>query len=75
MSDKLESINPATGDVVGVHAIDDAASVDAAVARARHAAQWWAIGTFADRKRVLDQWKGVLTRRMRPSSSSRSSVS
>ena len=64
MTDKLESINPATGDVVGVYAVDDAASVDAAVARARHTAEWWARGTFADRKHVLDQWKGVLTRRM-----------
>jgi acyl-CoA reductase-like NAD-dependent aldehyde dehydrogenase len=64
MTDKLESTNPATGDVVGVHAIDDAASVAAAVARARHAAQWWAGGTFADRKHLLDQWRGVLTRRM-----------
>jgi aldehyde dehydrogenase (NAD+) len=64
MRDKLASTNPATGDVVGVHAIDDAAAVDAAVARARHTAQWWARGTFADRREVLDQWKGVLTRRM-----------
>jgi acyl-CoA reductase-like NAD-dependent aldehyde dehydrogenase len=64
MTDKLESINPATGDVVGVHAIDDADSVAAAVARARHAAQWWSGGTFADRKHLLDQWRGVLTRRM-----------
>jgi acyl-CoA reductase-like NAD-dependent aldehyde dehydrogenase len=61
---KLESVNPATGDVVGVYAVDDAASVDAAVARARHTAQWWASGTFDERRRVLDQWKGVLTRRM-----------
>jgi aldehyde dehydrogenase (NAD+) len=64
MSDKLESLNPATGDVVGVYAVDDAASVDAAVARARHTAEWWARGTFAERKQVLDQWKGVITRRM-----------
>src|SRR3954468_8553965 len=64
MTEKLESINPATGDVVGVYAIDDAAAVDAAVARARHTAQWWASGTFDERRRVLDQWKGVLTRRM-----------
>jgi len=64
MTDKLESLNPATGDVVGVYAIDDAASVDAAVARARHTASWWARGTFAERAHVLDQWKGVLTRRM-----------
>jgi acyl-CoA reductase-like NAD-dependent aldehyde dehydrogenase len=64
MTDKLESLNPATGDVVGVHAIDDAASVEAAVARARHTAQWWAGGTFADRRGVLDQWKAVLSRRI-----------
>ncbi|HVH94926.1 MAG TPA: aldehyde dehydrogenase family protein, partial [Nocardioidaceae bacterium] len=64
MTEKLESINPATGDVVGVYAIDDAAAVDAAVARARHTAQWWASGTFDERRRVLDQWKSVLTRRM-----------
>ncbi len=64
MTDKLESLNPATGDVVGVYAVDDAASVDAAVARARHTAQWWSGGTFADRKHLLDQWRGVLTRRM-----------
>ncbi len=64
MTDKLESLNPATGDVVGVYAVDDAASVDAAVARARHTAAWWARGSFAERAQVLDQWKGVLTRRM-----------
>lgn len=64
MTEKLESTNPATGDVVGVHVVDDAASVAAAVARARHTAEWWARGTFAERKRVLDQWRGVLTRRM-----------
>jgi len=64
MTERLESTNPATGDVVGVHAVDDAASVAAAVARARHAAGWWADGTFADRKHVLDRWRGVLARRM-----------
>src|SRR3954463_14836827 len=64
MTEKLESINPATGDVVGVYAIDDGAAVDAAVARARHTAQWWASGTFDERRRVLDRWKGVLPRRM-----------
>jgi aldehyde dehydrogenase (NAD+) len=64
MSDKLESINPATGDVVGVHAIDDAAEVDAAVARAREAAGWWSALSFEERKQILNQWKGVLARRM-----------
>ena len=62
--DKLESLNPATGDVVGVHAINDAAAVEAAVARAREAAGWWAGLGFDGRKEVLGQWRGVLTRRM-----------
>jgi aldehyde dehydrogenase (NAD+) len=62
--DKFESLNPATGDVVGVHAVDDAAAVDAAVARAREAAGWWAGLGFDGRKEVLGLWRGVLTRRM-----------
>ncbi len=64
MTDKLESLNPATGDVVGIHPIDDAAAVDAAVARARAASGWWAGLGFDGRKVVLAQWRGVLTRRM-----------
>src|SRR3954465_15445998 len=63
MTEKLEAINPATGDVGGVSAIAEGAPVDAAVARARHTAQWWASGTFDERRGVLDQWKSVLTRR------------
>ena len=35
MSQKLESANPATGDLVGVHVVDERSDVDAAVARAR----------------------------------------
>ncbi|MGD9959928.1 aldehyde dehydrogenase family protein [Nocardioides sp.] len=62
--DKLESLNPATGDVVGVHAIDDAASVAAAVARAREAVDWWTGLGFDGRKHILGLWRGVLTRRM-----------
>ena len=64
MSQKLESTNPATGDLVGVHVVDERSDVDAAVARAREAAGWWAEQGFAGRRRVLDQWRGVLTRRM-----------
>ncbi|HLN77188.1 MAG TPA: aldehyde dehydrogenase family protein [Nocardioidaceae bacterium] len=64
MSQKLESLNPATGDVVGVHTIDERDDVDAAVARARRAASWWSELSFDERKQVLDQWKGVLARRM-----------
>jgi acyl-CoA reductase-like NAD-dependent aldehyde dehydrogenase len=64
VTDTLESVNPSTGEVVGVYVVDDAASVEAAVARARHDADWWARGTFAERRQVLDQWRGVLARRM-----------
>ena len=61
---KLESLNPVTGDLVAVHAIDDDASVEAAVARAREAVAWWTGLGFDGRKEVLAQWRGVLTRRM-----------
>lgn len=64
MSDKLESTNPITGDVVGVHVVDDAASVEAAVARARALTDWWTSIGYAGRKDVLAQWRGVITRRM-----------
>jgi aldehyde dehydrogenase (NAD+) len=64
MTDKLEVLNPATGDVVGVHAVADRAEVDAAVTRAHEWATWWAGIGFAQRKEVLDLWKGVITRRM-----------
>jgi len=64
MTQKLESLNPATGDVVGVHRVDDPADVDAAVARAREASAWWSELSFEERKEILDQWRGVLARRM-----------
>ncbi len=61
---RLESLDPATGDVVGAYDVDDAAAVDAAVARAREAAGWWAGLGFAGRAEVLTQWRGVITRRI-----------
>src|SRR3954447_14987276 len=64
MTEKLESLNPATGDVVGVYAVADAADVDAAVARAREASAWWGGLGFDGRKQILMQWKGVLARRI-----------
>lgn len=64
MNDKLESINPATGDVVGTYVIADAGDVDAAVARAREAAAWWSALSFDERKQIFTQWKGVITRRI-----------
>src|SRR3954451_9751347 len=64
MTEKLESLNPATGDLVGVYAVADAADVDAAVARAREASAWWGGLGFDGRKQILMQWKGVLARRI-----------
>ena len=62
--DTFDSLNPATGEVVGSYPIEDAAAVDAAVDRARIAAHWWAGLGFAGRAERLQRWKGVLTRRM-----------
>jgi aldehyde dehydrogenase (NAD+) len=64
MTEKLEVLNPATGEVVGVHPVADRTEVEAAVARARVWADWWAGIGFDQRKEVLTLWKGVITRRM-----------
>jgi acyl-CoA reductase-like NAD-dependent aldehyde dehydrogenase len=61
--DTFESLDPATGDVVGTHPVHTADDVAAAVARAREAAGWWAGLEPGARRKVLEQWKGVVTRR------------
>jgi acyl-CoA reductase-like NAD-dependent aldehyde dehydrogenase len=61
--DTFESLHPATGEVVGTHPVHTAEDVDAAVARARDAATWWAAQGPAGRRKILERWKGVLTRR------------
>ncbi len=60
----LASLNPRTGDTVAEHPVADAAAVDAAVARAREASLWWQGLGYAGRRTVLDQWRGVIARRM-----------
>ena len=60
----FDSLNPATGDVVGTHAISSKAEVDAAVARAREAAGWWGELTFKERGEYLLTWRSVITRRL-----------
>ena len=59
----FDSLHPATGEVVGTYPVHTADDVAAAVARAREAATWWAAQGPAGRRKVLEQWKGVLTRR------------
>lgn len=52
-TERLSSYNPATGDVIGTVPIMSAAEVDAAVARARVAAQTWSTRSFAARNEEL----------------------
>jgi acyl-CoA reductase-like NAD-dependent aldehyde dehydrogenase len=59
----FDSLHPATGEVVGTYPVHTADDVTAAVARAREAATWWAAQGPAGRRKVLEKWKGVLTRR------------
>jgi acyl-CoA reductase-like NAD-dependent aldehyde dehydrogenase len=59
----FESLNPATGEVLASYPIHDGAAVDAAVSRAREAAQWWAGLGFDGRRERLGAWRRLLARR------------
>jgi acyl-CoA reductase-like NAD-dependent aldehyde dehydrogenase len=62
--DTFESLDPATGAVVGTFPIHDEAAVRAAVLRAREAAGWWAaLGTDGRRARLL-AWKRLVASRL-----------
>jgi acyl-CoA reductase-like NAD-dependent aldehyde dehydrogenase len=63
-TETFDSLDPASGEVVGTYPVHDAAAVDAAVDRARIAAHWWGELGFAGRAERLQRWKGVITRRM-----------
>ncbi|MGC5012732.1 aldehyde dehydrogenase family protein [Streptosporangium sp. DT93] len=58
----FDSLDPATGAVVGTHPIHDAAQVRAAVAEAGVAAAWWAGLDPAERRRRLLDYKAIITR-------------
>ncbi|TIC83232.1 aldehyde dehydrogenase family protein [Nocardioides sp. GY 10113] len=60
----FDSLNPATGEVVGTHPIHDAAAVQAAVEEARRQADWWQGLGFDGRKKQLGAWRALVTRRM-----------
>lgn len=60
----FESLDPATGEVVGVHPVHGAGDVAAAVERARVGAEYWSSLSFAQRAQRLDAWAGVITRRI-----------
>jgi len=59
-SDRLPSYNPATGEVIGTVDIFTPAEVDAAVARARVAAQTWSTRSFAARTEELVAFRRAL---------------
>jgi acyl-CoA reductase-like NAD-dependent aldehyde dehydrogenase len=62
--DTFESTDPATGAVVGVFPVHDAAAVQAAVERARPAARRWAELGYDGRRQRLAAFRGALARRL-----------
>ncbi|RJL24515.1 aldehyde dehydrogenase family protein [Bailinhaonella thermotolerans] len=58
----FDSLNPATGEVVGTYPVHDAEAVEAAIARAAEAARWWAALGWAERRRRLIAFKSLLMR-------------
>jgi acyl-CoA reductase-like NAD-dependent aldehyde dehydrogenase len=62
-SQAFESLDPASGEVIGSFDVHTAAEVAAAVARARPAATWWAELGHAGRRARLNAWRMQLVRR------------
>ncbi|WP_327087012.1 aldehyde dehydrogenase family protein [Nonomuraea sp. NBC_01738] len=62
----FDSLNPATGEVVGSHPKQAAEAVHEAVGRAEEAAAWWAGLGAAERRRRLLDYKAVITQNLRP---------
>jgi len=60
----LETVNPATGEVLGTFPVHGRREVDAAVAGAREAAVWWAGLGWSGRRIRLLAWKSYLVRYM-----------
>src|SRR6201997_2008412 len=60
----LETVNPATGEVLATFPVNGRREVDAAVAQAREAAAWWAGLDWAGRRIRLLAWKSHLNRYM-----------
>ena len=63
-TETFESLDPATGDVVGTHPIHDEAHVRAVVERARTEAAWWEGLGFKGREQKLAAWRRLVVERM-----------
>ncbi|MDT7645614.1 MAG: hypothetical protein QOC75_2614, partial [Pseudonocardiales bacterium] len=61
---EFDSLDPRSGTVVGSYPVQDAAEVNAAVARAAVAAEWWASLGFAGRRKRLGEWRKLLVKRI-----------
>lgn len=59
----FDSLDPATGELLATYPVADQATVDAAVSRARDAANWWAELGFDGRRSRLAAWRRVLAQR------------
>lgn len=56
----LESVDPATGEVIATYPVDDEDAVRAAVAKARKAAKVWSALSFDERRKHLLRWSSRL---------------
>ncbi len=63
MAEKFDSLDAATGDVVGTFPVHTADDVSAAVARARSAAEWWRDLGYHERGQRLRAWRRLLVQR------------
>ncbi|NKY56962.1 aldehyde dehydrogenase family protein [Nocardia flavorosea] len=59
----LTSYDPRTGEIVGNYPIAGPGELERTVAEARAAESWWSTAGFGPRKRLLLEWKRVITRR------------
>lgn len=64
MSQTFDSLDPATGEVVGTFPVFSAADVRTVVDEARQAARWWAEIGFAERRRRLLAWRSLILDRL-----------
>lgn len=63
-TETFDSLDPATGEVLGTHPVDGPEQVDAAVILARDAVDvWQGLGWDGRRERLL-RWKGIIARRL-----------
>ena len=61
-TETFDSLNPASGEVVGTYPVYNEQDVAETVDRARAAAQWWADLGWTGRRQRLLAWKSYLTR-------------